>query len=291
MNIGIAGMGLIGGSLCRALKQYTDHTVLGTTRNMATVEFAVSVGAIDGPLTDFGALDLCIVALPPEATENFLTEHVGDFRRGAIVMDICGVKRPILDCADKLYHDAGVRFVGTHPMAGKEVAGFANSDADLYRGASMILTPTELTDRDAMETIRQLMLQIGFGRVVEATPDEHDAIIAYTSQLAHVVSSAYIKSPTSQQVLGFSAGSFQDMTRVAKLDPEMWATLFLCNREPLLREIDTLMENLAQFRAVLSEKNREAMVEQLRRGRELREQVLLRQHAAAAPGEPEGNAR
>ncbi len=291
MNIGIAGMGLIGGSLCRALKRYTDHTVLGTTRNMATVEFAVSVGAIDGPLTDFGALDLCIVALPPEATEDFLTEHVGDFRRGAIVMDICGVKRPILDCADKLYHDAGVRFVGTHPMAGKEVAGFANSDADLYRGASMILTPTELTDRDAMETIRQLMLQIGFGRVVEATPDEHDAIIAYTSQLAHVVSSAYIKSPTSQQVLGFSAGSFQDMTRVAKLDPEMWATLFLCNREPLLREIDTLMENLAQFRAVLSEKNREAMVEQLRRGRELREQVLLRQHAAAAPGEPEGNAR
>lgn len=291
MNIGIAGMGLIGGSLCRALKRYTDHTVLGTTRNMATVEFAVSVGAIDGPLTDFGALDLCIVALPPEATENFLTEHAGDFRRGAIVMDICGVKRPILDCADKLYHDAGVRFVGTHPMAGKEVAGFANSDADLYRGASMILTPTELTDRDAMETIRQLMLQIGFGRVVEATPDEHDAIIAYTSQLAHVVSSAYIKSPTSQQVLGFSAGSFQDMTRVAKLDPEMWATLFLCNREPLLREIDTLMENLAQFRAVLSEKNREAMVEQLRRGRELREQVLLRQHAAAAPGEPEGNAR
>ena len=291
MNIGIAGMGLIGGSLCRALKRYTDHTVLGTTRNMATVEFAVSVSAIDGPLTDFGALDLCIVALPPEATEDFLTEHVGDFRRGAIVMDICGVKRPILDCADKLYHDAGVRFVGTHPMAGKEVAGFANSDADLYRGASMILTPTELTDRDAMETIRQLMLQIGFGRVVEATPDEHDAIIAYTSQLAHVVSSAYIKSPTSQQVLGFSAGSFQDMTRVAKLDPEMWATLFLCNREPLLREIDTLMENLAQFRAVLSEKNREAMVEQLRRGRELREQVLLRQHAAAAPGEPEGNAR
>lgn len=290
MNIGIAGMGLIGGSLCRALKRYTDHTVLGVTRNMATVEFAVSVGAIDGPLTDFGALDLCIVALPPEATEDFLTEHVGDFRRGAIVMDICGVKRPILDCADRLYHDAGVRFVGTHPMAGKEVAGFANSDADLYRGASMILTPTELTDRDAMETIRQLMLQIGFGRVVEATPDEHDAIIAYTSQLAHVVSSAYIKSPTSQQVLGFSAGSFQDMTRVAKLDPEMWATLFLCNREPLLREIDTLMENLAQFRAVLSEKNREAMVEQLRRGRELREQVLLRQHAAAAPGEPEGNA-
>ena len=280
MIIGIQGMGLIGGSLCRALKRYTGHRILGTTRNPATVEFACSVGAIDGPLTDFGVLDLCIVALPPEATEEFLREHVGDFRRGAIVMDICGVKRPILDCADRIYQEAGVRFVGTHPMAGKEVAGFANSDADLYRGASLILTPTERTDRDAMETIRSVMVAIGFGRVVEATPDEHDAIIAYTSQLAHVVSSAYIKSPTSEKVLGFSAGSFQDMTRVAKLDPEMWATLFLCNQGPLLREIDTLMENLAQFRAALSEKNREAMVAQLRRGRELREQVLLRQHAA-----------
>ena len=291
MNIGIVGMGLIGGSFCRALKQYTDHTVLGATRNPATVKFAVSVGAIDAPLTDYGALDLCIVALPPEATEDFLKRRVGDFRRGAIVMDICGVKRPIVDCADRLYHQAGIRYVGTHPMAGKEVSGFANSDADLYRGASMILTPTDLTDRAALETIRELMKQIGFGRVVEAGPDEHDTIIAYTSQLAHVVSSAYIKSPTCEKVLGFSAGSFQDMTRVAKLDPEMWATLFLCNRGPLLREIDTLMENLAQFRAALSEKNREAMVAQLRRGRELREQVLLRQHAAAAPGEPERNAR
>ena len=291
MNIGIVGMGLIGGSFCRAMKRYTDHTVLGTTRNPATVKFAGSVGAIDGPLTDFGVLDLCLVALPPEATMDFLRSHVGDFRPGAIVMDICGVKRPIVDCADRLYHEAGVRYLGTHPMAGKEVAGFANSDADLYRGASMILTPTALTDRDAMETVRSLMRQIGFGRVVEADPDEHDAIIAYTSQLAHVVSSAYIKSPTCEKVVGFSAGSFQDMTRVAKLDPEMWATLFLCNQGPLLREIDTLMENLAQFRAVLSAKDREAMVAQLQRGRELREKVLLRQHAAAAPGEPESNAR
>ena len=278
MVIGVFGLGLIGGSFCRAIQRYTDHTVLGATRNPATVEFAQSVGAIDGPLTDLGAVDVCIVALPPEATMEFLRSRVHQFRRGAIVLDICGVKAPVVACADRLYAEAGVRYVGTHPMAGREVAGFANSSADLYQGASMILTPTDRTDPEALETVRALSLTIGFGRVVEATPEEHDDIIAYTSQLAHVVSSAYIKSPTSQRVFGFSAGSFQDMTRVAKLDAEMWATLFLCNRGPLLRELDTLMENLTQFRAALSAENREEMVAQLRRGRELREQVLLRQH-------------
>ena len=288
MKIGIAGMGLIGGSLCRALKAYTDHTVLGTTRNPATVEFACSAGAIDGPLTALSDLDLCIVALPPEATVSVLSAHVSCFRPGAVVMDICGVKRPIVDCADSLYHRAGVHFIGAHPMAGKETAGFANSDADLYRGASMILTPTPLTDRPSVELVRALMLEIGFGRVVEASPDEHDAIIAYTSQLAHVVSSAYVKSPTCSRVLGFSAGSFQDMTRVAKLDPDMWATLFLCNKQPLLLEIDTLMENLARFRCALSAENREEMISQLKKGRELREQVLLRQHSAEQTGADAG---
>ena len=279
MVIGVYGMGLIGGSFCRAIQRYTDHTVLGATRNPATVEFAQSVGAIDGPLTDLGAVDVCIVALPPEATMEFLRSRVHRFRRGAIVLDICGVKAPVVACADALYADAGVRYVGTHPMAGKEVAGFANSTADLYRGASVVLTPTARTDREALALVRSLMLDIGFGRVVEASPEEHDAIIAYTSQLAHVVSSAYIKSPTSSRVLGFSAGSFQDMTRVAKLDPEMWATLFLCNRGPLLREIDTLLDNLARFRRALDDGDRDSRVRQLQRGRELREQVLLEQHA------------
>ena len=284
MKIGLVGMGLIGGSLCRALKAYTVHTVLGTTRNPATVRFACSVGAIDGPLEDLSRLDLCIVALPPEATMDFLRSRVGEFRPGAVVMDICGVKAPILACADRLYQEAGIHFIGAHPMAGKEVAGFANSDADLYRGASCILTPTERTHRPSLELVRGMLLEIGFGRVVEASPEEHDAIIAYTSQLAHVVSSAYIKSPTCEKVVGFSAGSFQDMTRVAKLDPEMWATLFLCNKAPLLYEIDQLMENLARFRSALSAENREEVVCQLEKGRILREQVLQRQHQAALDG-------
>lgn len=283
MKIGVIGMGLIGGSLCRAIKMYSEHAVLGTTRNHATVEFALSAGAIDAELINLAEVDLCIVALPPEATMQTLRQRVHEFRPGAIVMDICGVKRPIVECADRLYRDAGVHFVGCHPMAGKESAGFSNSDADLYKDASLIVTPTQLTDPAALETVKRLMLEIGFGRVVVATPLEHDQNIAYTSQLAHVVSSAYIKSPTCSSAAGFSAGSFQDMTRVAKLDPEMWATLFLCNKAPLLFEINTLIENLSHFRDSLSAEDREELVRQLQCGRKLREQVLLRQHADREP--------
>ena len=278
MIIAVAGMGLIGGSLCRAFKHYTSHTVLGWTRNRKTVEFARSVEAIDGPLEDLSQPDVVFVALPPEATIGYLTQHAGDFKPGAIVADICGVKQPIIDAVDRLYHDRGVRYVGTHPMAGKEVAGFANSDVDLYKNASYIITPTDLTDPAAVETLRELAGAIGFTRIEITDPLRHDTIISYTSQLAHVVSSAYIKSPTSALTLGFTAGSFQDMTRVAKLDPDMWTALFDLNRGPLLREIDTLLENLTEFRDALRREDLPEVRALLERGRALREDVLLRQH-------------
>ena len=191
---------------------------------------------------------------------------------------ICGVKQPIIDAVDQLYHDRGVRYVGTHPMAGKEVAGFANSDVDLYKNASYIITPTALTDPDAVETLRDLAGAIGFTRVEITDPVRHDTIISYTSQLAHVVSSAYIKSPTSALTLGFTAGSYKDMTRVAKLDPDMWTALFSLNRGPLLSEIDTLIANLTEFREALGEDDLEKVRALLDRGRALREEVLLRQH-------------
>ncbi len=278
MTIAVVGMGLIGGSLCRAFKQYTPHRVLGWTRNQKTVAFARSVEAIDGPLTDLREPDVVFVALPPEATIRYLTEHVGDFRPGTVVADICGVKQPIIDAADRLYHDHGIRYVGTHPMAGKEVAGFANSDVDLYKNASYIITPTALTDPAAVETLKALASAIGFTRIELTDPMRHDTIISYTSQLAHVVSSAYIKSPTAALTLGFTAGSFQDMTRVAKLDPDIWTSLFAMNRGPLLQEINTLLDNLTVFRDALAAEDLSQVHALLQRGRELREEVLLRQH-------------
>lgn len=278
MTIAVVGMGLIGGSLCRAFKHYTPHRVLGATRNQKTVAFALSVGAIDGPLTDLREADVVFVALPPEATMDYLRDHVAEFKPGTIVADICGVKQPIIDAADQLYYDHGVRYVGTHPMAGKEVAGFANSDVDLYKNASYIITPTALTDRDAVDTLSSLATAIGFTRIELTDPLRHDTIISYTSQLAHVVSSAYIKSPTAELTLGFTAGSFQDMTRVAKLDPDMWTTLFALNQGPLLKEIDTLIGNLTVFREALAAGDLTQVRALLEQGRQLREAVLLRQH-------------
>lgn len=278
MIIAVVGMGLIGGSLCRALRQYTPHQVLGATRNQKTVAFALSVGAIDGPLEDLSQPDVTFVALPPEATIDYLKTHADAFKPGSIVADICGVKQPIIDAVDKLYQEKGVRYVGTHPMAGKEVAGFANSDVDLYKNASYIITPTERTDPAAVETLKELAAAIGFTRIEITDPLRHDTIISYTSQLAHVVSSAYIKSPTAELTLGFTAGSFQDMTRVAKLDPDMWTALFALNRQPLLQEINTLLTNLTTFRDALSAGDDGAVRDLLDQGRALREAVLLRQH-------------
>lgn len=278
MIIAVVGMGLIGGSLCRALRAYTPHRVLGATRNQKTVAFALSVDAIHGPLTDYSQPDLTFVALPPEATIDFLKTHVDDFKPGSIVADICGVKQPIIDAVDALYQKKGVRYVGTHPMAGKEVAGFANSDVDLYKNASYIITPTARTDPDAVETLKELASSIGFTRIEITDPGIHDTIISYTSQLAHVVSSAYIKSPTADLTLGFTAGSFQDMTRVAKLDPDMWTALFSMNQKPLLGELDTLLKNLTTFREALAAGDTEKMRQLLDIGRQKREEVLLRQH-------------
>lgn len=277
MNIAVVGMGLIGGSLCRALKQYTPHTVLGTTRNKKTVEFALSMGAIDREFTDYQEADVVFVALPPAPTLDFLKTHLEDFRPGTIVVDICGVKEPIVSAVDALYQEKGVFYVGTHPMAGKEISGFASSDADMYKNASYIITQTPLTNQEAVDTLSALAREIGFSRIQITDPHRHDVIIAYTSQLAHVVSSAYIKSPTSGMTLGFTAGSFQDMTRVAKLDPDMWTALFGMNQRPLLEELDTLIHNLTVFRTALAEDDTTKMRYLLEQGRMLREEVLLRQ--------------
>ena len=277
MNIAVVGLGLIGGSICRALKQYTAPKVFGTTRNHKTVEFALSMGAIDEEFTAPSVADVVFVALPPQPTLDYLKEHVGDFKPGTIVADICGVKEPIVSQVDQLYYDSGIRYLGTHPMAGKEIAGFASSDADMYKNASYIITTTKLTDKDAVETLSTIAKAIGFSRIQITDPHRHDVIISYTSQLAHVVSSAYIKSPTSGMTLGFTAGSFQDMTRVAKLDPDMWTALFEMNQGPLVEEMDTLIHNLTVFRDALAGGDTKKMRYLLDQGRMLREEVLLRQ--------------
>lgn len=276
MRIGIVGLGLIGGSMARAIKQNTNHLVLGMDTDPNVVLRAKLFQAIDEELTEsaLGSCDALIIALHPVAAIGFLRENAAKFARDALVVDCCGIKRPVCEVAFPLSRQHGFHFIGGHPMAGIEKWGFEYSDAKLFARASMILVPPGDVPIAVLETAKKLFLQLGFGSVKISTPGEHDTIIAYTSQLAHVVSSAYIKSSTATEHTGFSAGSFRDMTRVATLSEKMWTELFLMNGDNLCREIDTLIAHLNEVRDAISAQDAHALSELLREGRERKALVL-----------------
>jgi len=266
----IAGLGLIGGSMAKALAQSTDYQVIGLDRNLSTVRAALQDGAIQSAFLpeDLLEIDLIFVALRPVDAVRFLKRALPRMKPGALAADLCGVKRFVVREADPVARGRGVRFVGAHPMAGREVSGYINSDAGLFQGASLILTPVDGRPNAVTEELASLALQIGFGRTVVCTPEEHDKMIAYTSQLAHAASSAYVMSPAALGHAGFSAGSFRDLTRVARLDADMWAELFDLNHDALSDELNGLIGRLsemkeavdardqARLRALLDEGNR-----------------------------------
>ena len=270
MEIAIIGLGLIGGSIARAVQKYTPHTVLGLDTDEQVLYKARLLDAIDAELTP-ERLEICdwvIVATRPGAALAYLMQNAAHIRKGAIVQDVCGVKAALCAPLWQLAEEHGFTFVGGHPMAGREVGGFDHSSADLFRDASMILTPQRGVDITLLETLKKFWCAIGFSGVTVTTPENHDRVIAYTSQLAHLVSSAYVKSPTALDHIGFSAGSYKDLTRVAQLDPAMWTELFLLNREPLLTEVDGLLERLTAYRDALNTQDAARLQALLSEGRD-----------------------
>ena len=280
MNIAVIGLGLIGGSLAKCIKKLTPHTVLGTDISEQVVRRAKLLDAIDGVLTPetLPICDMVLVATWPQEAVDYVTAHADNFAPGALVMDVCGVKQIICEPLWALADEKGFTFVGGHPMAGIEYSGFDHAVATLFENASMILTPPRGADIALLDRLKQFWCGLGFGRVVITTPEDHDRMIAYTSQLPHVVSSAFIKSPSALRQLGFSAGSYRDMTRVAKLNEDMWTALFMANQAPLLHELDLLMEHLAAYRAALAEGDPEALRALLKEGRELKAEADRREH-------------
>ena len=268
MKIAIIGLGLIGGSLAKAFKAYTDNRVYGCDADAATLAYAKLSETIDEPLTDeiLPECDLVIVALYPNATIRVLSEKAPLIKKGALVIDTCGTKRKVCAACFALAETYGFTFVGGHPMAGIQFSGIKYSRADLFKGASMILVPPHLDDMAFLTGMKALFLPLGFSKVVLTTPEKHDEIIAFTSQLAHIVSSAYIKSDTAKLHHGFSAGSYKDMTRVATLNDTMWTELFLENRDNLLHEIDNIVSALTDFRAALAADDGEKLSALLREG-------------------------
>ena len=274
-TVGIVGLGLIGGSIAKAARQYTDCTLLGYDTDGAVLSRALDEGVLSAALTPdrLPECGLVIIALYPEATVEYVTAHRDRFRRGGVVMDCGGVKGVVCGPLEDVVRDAGFYFVGGHPMAGIERSGYAHAFPELFQGASLILTPYPGTPEGCLEDIWEFARKLGFGHLQPSTPEEHDRIIAYTSQLAHVVSCAYVGSPSAPNFEGFSAGSFKDMTRVAKLNEEMWTELFLENREALVREIDTLVEELAAFAYTIRRGDRERLKDMLRHAREIKEAI------------------
>ncbi|MBO5328257.1 MAG: prephenate dehydrogenase [Clostridia bacterium] len=264
MKVCVVGLGLIGGSICMALKK-AGYKVYGYNRSQAPINYALQNGVIDGVATDFKEYDVIFVALPPNNTVDFITKT--PFKNGAIVSDICGVKGAILskvnECVRNFY------YVGTHPMAGKEVSGIYNAESTLFSNASMIICSDENTDKNALNVIKKLVKDMNFKRIVECSAEVHDKKIAYTSQLAHVVSNAYVKNEEIESCLGFTGGSFQDMTRIAGVDEHIWSELYLLNKENLLQKTELLIESLTQFKNALDSGDENKLKAVLKEGKDL----------------------
>ena len=274
-TVGVVGLGLIGGSMAKAIHAYTDCTLYGYDADGAVLSRALDEGVVSAALTPerLPECGLVIIALYPEATVAYVTEHKEHFRKEGLVMDCGGVKGVVCGPLEKISTEGGFYFIGGHPMAGIERSGYEFSFPELFQRASLILTPYPGTPDSCLEEIWQFARRLGFGHLQPSTPQEHDHIIAYTSQLAHVVSCAYVGSPSAPSFQGFSAGSFKDMTRVAKLNEDMWTELFLENRDALVREIDTLVEELAAFAYVIRRGDRENLRNMLRRARVIKETI------------------
>ena len=257
MTVGIRGLGLIGGSFEKAFVR-AGHRVLNLK---------------DASPDEIRACSLVIVCLPPLLVAPWIKEHAGDFADGAGVTDAAGVKDVVCGELEELAAKSAWTYVGGHPMAGKERSGYANSTADLFIGASMIFTPYAFTPSEVVERLKEVFSEIGFARFVVADPKRHDEMIAYTSQLAHVVSSAYVQDPLSRTHLGFSAGSYQDMTRVATVDPDIWTDLFLSNACALDGVLTRLMDRLAGYREAIRSGDAQTLKNLLAEGRRAKETV------------------
>jgi len=274
MNVGIIGLGLIGGSLAKAYKA-AGHTVFAHDTDKSILDFAIMSGAVDAPLNDeaLKSCELILIALYPFDAIKYLEETAQSIQSGTVVIDCCGTKKNICTVGFSLAEQYGFTFVGGHPMAGMEQSGFKHSDATLFKGASMIIVPPVYDNIVFLEKIKTLLAPAEFGRLTVTTAEKHDEMIAFTSQMAHLVSNAFIKSPTVTMHDGFSAGSYKDLTRVAWLNETMWAELFLENRDNLLHELDLFLASLCEYKDALKSADFDKMKALLYDGKRLKEEV------------------
>ena len=274
MTVGVVGLGLIGGSLVKAYKR-AGHKVFGFDIDKTILDFALLSNDIEKVL-DKDTLcecDLILIALYPQASVDYLKENAKYFSKQSLVIDCCGTKRDICQVGQQMAKEFGFTFAGGHPMAGTHNSGYKFSTPEMFVGAPMVVVPSRFDDIELIDYIQKMLKPAGFGRIVITTADEHDKMIAFTSQMAHIVSNAFIKSPTALEHNGVSAGSYKDLTRVAWLNPKMWTELFFENRDYLIDELDVFINNLIDYKLSLQQNDKQKMTELLEEGRQRKQEV------------------
>ena len=274
MTVGILGLGLIGGSLARAYK-LAGHTVYVKNRDESMLSFAMLSGAVEGKLNEdtIPQCDLILLAIYPAGSADWLEANAPLISKKALVIDCCGTKQLVCQRCFPIAKEYGFTFVGGHPMAGSQFSGFKYSRATLYNGAPMVLVPPVFDDIALLQRVKDALKPCHFGSFSVTTAEEHDKMIAFTSQMPHILSNAFIKSPTALKHKGFSAGSYKDLTRVAWLNPQMWAELFLENRENTLFELDFYIKSLQQYEQAIRNSDMDTLVRLLDEGKKRKEEV------------------
>ncbi len=274
MKVGILGLGLIGGSLARAYAK-AGHQVYACEKDQSIFSFAQLAGVVTDTLTPetIGQCEFILLSIYADASAQWLEDNGCYIHPSTIVMDCCGIKKEICKRCFPVAEKYGFTFIGGHPMAGSHHSGFKYSRSNLFQGAPMVLVPPRFDDPVLLQQVQELLSPCGFKQFSITTAQKHDTTIAFTSQMPHLLSNAYIKSPTALEHSGFSAGSYKDLTRVAWLNPQMWAELFLSNRENVLKELTYYIESLEQYRNAISEQDHDRLIQLLDEGRIRKEQV------------------
>ena len=274
MTVGILGLGLIGGSLARAYAK-AGHTVFAADSDASILDFAMLAGVVDAPLTkeNLDSCDLILLAIFSDAAVTWLENNGSNICKDALVIDCCGVKEKVCKRCFPIAEKYGFTFVGGHPMAGSHNSGFKYSRSNLFQGAPMVLVPSKFDDPVLLSRVKNALAPCNFGSFSVTTASEHDKMIAFTSQMPHIVSNAYIKSPTALDHTGFSAGSYKDLTRVAWLNPQMWTELFLENKEHILYELNFYIQSLQAYRDAVAADDRDTLLTLLEEGKRRKEEV------------------
>ncbi len=274
MNVGVLGLGLIGGSMARAYAK-AGHSVFAADQDTTMLGFAKLAGVVEGELDEktIPCCDLILLAIYADGSARWLEKYGASVSPSAMVIDCCGIKEEICRRCFPLAQQYGFTFIGGHPMAGSHHSGFKYSRSNLFHGAPMVLVPPVLDDPELLQRAEEILAPCGFGSFSITTAQSHDQMIAFTSQMPHILSNAFIKSPTAQQHKGFSAGSYKDLTRVAWLNPQMWTELILSNRENVLKELSFYIDSMNQYRTALENRDEDQLIALFEEGKRRKEEI------------------